>query len=250
MAWYRCGGDPSVLTALQHIVARDTDELSTEHITNVGRYTFYGWSGLKTVNLPQAVSLGYGAFYQCSDITSVSIPNATTIGSYAFYNCGNMTSISMSNVTTIDSDAFYNCGKLSQAIDLPYLTTISSEVFRRCYKITSGNFPIATAVGSSAFQDDGELTILDFGAVTSIGGQAFWSASKLATVIIRTDQVATLGSVNAFSGTPFNNTSSGGILYVPQSLISSYQSANNWSTILGYDNNQILAIEGSPYENI
>ena len=39
-----------------------------------------------------------------------------------------------------------------------------------------------------------------------------------------------------------------GKLYVPSSLISSYQAATNWSTILGYANNQILPIEGSMYE--
>ena len=46
-----------------------------------------------------------------------------------------------------------------------------------------------------------------------------------------------------------DSNGSGGTLYVPQALISTYQSATNWSTILGYANNQILPIEGSIYEN-
>ena len=41
---------------------------------------------------------------------------------------------------------------------------------------------------------------------------------------------------------------SAGTLYVPNDLIASYQSASNWSTILGYTNNQIKKIEGSIYE--
>ena len=35
------------------------------------------------------------------------------------------------------------------------------------------------------------------------------------------------------------------MLYVPNDLISSYQSASNWSTILGYANNQIKSIEST-----
>ena len=59
-----------------------------------------------------------------------------------------------------------------------------------------------------------------------------------------------LGNVSAFTGTPFASGGTGGTLYVPQDLISSYQADTKWSTVLGYNaNNQIKAIEGSPYEN-
>ena len=51
-----------------------------------------------------------------------------------------------------------------------------------------------------------------------------------------------------FSNTPFDNGGTGGALYVPAALISAYQGAANWSTILGYPNNRILPIEGSVYE--
>ena len=52
----------------------------------------------------------------------------------------------------------------------------------------------------------------------------------------------------SFSNTPFDNGGTGGALYVPAALISAYQGAANWSTILGYPNNRILPIEGSAYE--
>ena len=58
-----------------------------------------------------------------------------------------------------------------------------------------------------------------------------------------------MANVNALNNSnPFANGKSGGTLYVPADMISSYQSATNWSTILGYANNQILPIEGSIYE--
>lgn len=50
------------------------------------------------------------------------------------------------------------------------------------------------------------------------------------------------------NGTPFASGGTGGTLYVPNALKSSYQSASNWSTILGYATNSIQAIEGSYYE--
>lgn len=66
--------------------------------------------------------------------------------------------------------------------------------------------------------------------------------------IYRSDAVVPLDNINAFSNTPFASGGSGGTLYVPSALISSYQSATNWSTILGYANNSIAALEGSEFK--
>ena len=58
-----------------------------------------------------------------------------------------------------------------------------------------------------------------------------------------------LVNINAFTNTPFASGKAGGTLYVPSALVSEYQAATNWSTILGYSTNSIAAIEGSEYEN-
>lgn len=81
-----------------------------------------------------------------------------------------------------------------------------------------------------------------------IANGSFNGCAKLAIVVIRTTSVSALGSINAFANTPFASGKAGGTLYVPQALIANYQSATNWSTILGYANNNIQAIEGSIYE--
>jgi len=84
----------------------------------------------------------------------------------------------------------------------------------------------------------------------NINGPYIFQHSKLSTLILRQEtKVAGLSNINSFGYTPFASDGSGGTLYVPSALISSYQSATNWSTILGYANNQILPIEGSQYEN-
>lgn len=77
----------------------------------------------------------------------------------------------------------------------------------------------------------------------------FGQCSKLSVLVIRKNSVVELtGGVNVFISTPFASSGTGGTLYVPQALITDYQAATNWSTIIGYANNQILPIEGSIYE--
>ena len=88
---------------------------------------------------------------------------------------------------------------------------------------------------------------LDCTKTVTIGSYAFFSCSRIKVIILRGD-LSAITNVNALNYTPFASAGSGGTLYVPQSLIASYQSADNWSTFLGYPNNQIKAIEGSIYE--
>ena len=54
-----------------------------------------------------------------------------------------------------------------------------------------------------------------------------------------------LGNINWFSSTPFASGGTGGTIYVPSARLSAYQSATNWSTIIGYANNQIKTIEST-----
>lgn len=104
------------------------------------------------------------------------------------------------------------------------------------------------AVSQNALRGNGGLTLLDFTFTNGSGIQAntFYGDSKIADIIIRGDDVLPLSNINAFSNaTPFRSGGSGGTLWVKESLISSYQAASNWSTILGYTNNQIKSIEST-----
>jgi hypothetical protein len=97
------------------------------------------------------------------------------------------------------------------------------------------------------------LYAFDFlGATTSnknLQQQLFYGCTNFKILIIRSNSMITaLNNINVFTNTPFASGKAGGTLYVPSALISSYQSATNWSTILGYANNSIQAIEGSIYE--
>ena len=103
----------------------------------------------------------------------------------------------------------------------------------------------------NVFRGNSGLTLLDltYTSGNGIGANTFYSDSTFKTLILRSSTVVPLSNTNAFSNaTAFRSGGKGGTLYVPSALISSYESATNWSTILGYTNNQILPIEGSIYE--
>lgn len=104
-----------------------------------------------------------------------------------------------------------------------------------------------SAVSQNAFRGNTGMTTLDFTFSSGNGFQnnAMNGDSNLKTVIIRSSSVMSISAAGVFSGTPFASNGSGGTLYVPADLISSYQGASNWSTILGYANNQIKSIEST-----
>ena len=126
-------------------------------VTNID-YTFSGWNGIKTVNIPSSVtSIGVRAFTGCSNLSTVNIPNSvTTIGDYAFYQCAALTTINIPNsVTTIGDYAFYNSvlslNKLPEGVtSIGECSFATYDVFRNVdFTLPS----TITTIGSNAFID-------------------------------------------------------------------------------------------------
>lgn len=92
------------------------------------------------------------------------------------------------------------------------------------------------------------LYVKDVNAPGNISTSMFATSPNFNTLIIAKNSVVPLQGTSAFANTPFASGGTGGTLWVPSALKSSYLIATNWSTILGYANNQIKAIEGSIYE--
>ena len=110
---------------------------------------------------------------------------------------------------------------------------------------TCANFPLA---------DSPDYEIIDLGTgLSNFNGSSstqwfFSEDAKLHTVILRSTTTPikfAIANINTFQLTPFASGGSGGTLYVPADLISEYQNATNWSTILSYPNNQIKSIEST-----
>lgn len=175
------------------------------------------------------------AFSGYTGITEVTIEGDPYIGLYAFENCPNLETLNTPNLTKLKS-GYYGS---------------STYTFQNCPKLKGVVFPSYSnnGIDSYVFQKCTALTYADFNDLTKLGGADVFSNTGLNVLVIRrTSGVATLQSGNNFTKTPFASDGTGGTLYVPSALISDYQSATNWSTMLGYTNNQILPIEGSYYE--
>ena len=171
-----------------------------------------------------------------------------------------ITSLRGDHVTHISGNTtFKNCSSL-ESVHFPELIQMySSECFSGCASLQMICFPnLGNEAGiryfdGSVFANCSNLEIADLGNLgdgsRGLNSNTFLNCTKLHTLILRkTSQNCGLTNVNAFNGTPFASDGTGGIVYVPQARIESYQAATNWSTILGYENNQILPIEGSIYE--
>lgn len=163
-----------------------------------------------------------------TNLESASYPNATRIGTYAFNECSHLTSINVPNVTLVNTYSFYGCSNLAHISFSPNFNEgLKSYIFGKCVSLSEFDARYCTVIPNNTFNGASTLSVL---------------------ILRKTDGVCTLAGINAFNGTPFASGNAGGTLYVPQDLIESYQSANNWKTILGYPNNQIKKIEGSIYE--
>ena len=171
---------------------------------------FDGCTGLTSVTIPNSVtSIGGNAFYGCSGLTSVTIPNSvTTIGQYAFYGCTGLTSVTIpNNVTSIEDFAFTNCSGMTTVTIPNSVTTIGQYAFYGCTGLTSVTIP---------------------NSVTSIGEYAFHGCTGLTSINSLRVVPPTVGS-NAFSNLQsYGVIMSSACLYVPQTVISAYSSADVW----------------------
>lgn len=205
--------------------------ISGPNVTSIGEYALYYDSGLVSVDFPSLRTVGKGAFGYCSGLVTVSLPNLTDGGETMFNYCTNLVSVNLPKLEYIGNSGnytFLGCSKL-EGIVLPSFTgTLGNGIFRTC----------------------NALEYIDVYSPSKLNSpDNFGASTRLDTIIVRGNRVMALSAIACMANTCFGDGKSGGTLYVPSSMISSYQSASNWSTILAYANNSIEAIEGSQYEN-
>lgn len=165
------------------------------------------------------------------------------------YATGVVPSGSLNISTGISVQVFYRRNNITK------VTQTAGGVQARAFQEATGlQFFIGTGTTyfyAQAFKGCSGLEAVDIGNSYThrFEVENFGQCSSLTVLVIRKNSVVALqGGINVFISTPFASDGTGGTLYVPQALIASYQAATNWSTILGYANNSIHAIEGSIYE--
>lgn len=199
--------------------------VSFETATSISNYAFYSRKGITSVDLTGITSIDKYAFADASNITEMTNADTVlTIATYAFKGCSKLGWLYFPNCTSITTGgyAFYGAGKAGYGVVFPeYVGTTQSEFMR------SSNY-----------------TVCDLGPlVTALGTRHFYNDNIAYNVILRNpNAVVTAADTNRI---PLNANT---VIYVPSSLVESYQTASNWST--AYSRGvQFLPIEGSQYEN-
>ena len=192
------------------IIERTIKEASYDDVEFVNDYAFFGCDYLSSISFPKCKYIGLNAFEYCTSLVSASFPVCTSIGDSAFANCSKLTSANFPVCTSIGRSAFYYCYNLT-SVSFPACAKISNRAFFYCKSLTSASVPACISIFSSAFDRCHNLTSL------------YLTGSSLCT----------LSNSNAFTSTPIGgySTTAGryGSIYVPASLLTSYQTATNWT---------------------
>lgn len=124
---------------------------------------------------------------------------------------GTIESVNDSTITSVGYHAFFGCNSL-ESVYLGACTSIGEYAFYACTSLKTVSLPVCTSIENGALE----------------------ACSSLTSLILSGSTVATLNG--GFEDTPIEDGN--GYIYVPSNLLSSYQSASNWSTYA----DQIVAI--------
>ena len=223
---------------------------NNSHTCNGDEGAFYNCSSLTSVIFEensQLTTIGYSAFVNCSSLTSIEIPNSVTdIGWSAFKGCSSLTSIEIPNSVTWIGGTFKDCSSLATVIIPNSVSSIGSSAFENCSSLTSITIPNSvTEIKESTFKGCTSLSSVTIGySVESIGESAFENCSSL-TNIYMTGIPPKVGDAN-FTYAQYMNTT----LYVPQGLLSKYQSAEVWENFMNIKEYDSTGIEDVNMDNI
>lgn len=183
-------------------------------------------TSLKTVNLPACSRIGQSAFVGCTALTTASFETCTSIASSAFQGCTKLQTLSFPACVSVYWAGFSTCTSLT-TVNLPNCTYLGGRAFQGCTKLADLSLPQCKYIYSSTFQSCKSLATINLPAITMIGSTAFGSCTLLSSLYMTGSNLCTLSGSNAFTGTQITSTS--GAIYVPASMLASYQSATNWT---------------------
>lgn len=156
------------------------------HVTSVMQGAFRGCTGVKSITLPQTVTvIGEYAFAD-SWFQSVTLPKELLkIGEYAFSD-SNLISISIPPKAEIGRRAFENCDALRKVVVKEGIKQIPNYAFLGCLLLKTVELPEGLeSIGESAFRDCTQLVdIILPKTVTKIGKDAFSHCSSLKSIVL------------------------------------------------------------------
>ena len=202
---------------------------------------FYSCPNLSIVSLPNCSNVGDAAFYNCTSLKNVNAPNCTYIGSAAFYKTS-IIAATFPKCKSIDYDAFNSCQSLFVA-DFSACETIWTNAFANCNALELTTFDNCLNIGYEAFASCTRLSTIRLPKIKCISTGAFYNCLSLQTLSLPGSEYCIMQDSNALSGTKIANGT--GSIYVPASMLSTYQTMNYWS----YYSERFAAIPGTEVAN-
>lgn len=190
--------------AYNAIALRTLDLSKNTNLRRVKEQALYKCSGLESVILPPTIETIEGdAFHDCPKLASINIPNGvTSIGSYAFAGDLQLTEIALpQSVKTIGKNAFAATGLRS--LTLPEgISVVAENICFNCKSLTSLTLPSTTS---------------------NISYRAFSYCEALTEIYCKATTPPALEQY-AFESVVANRK-----IYVPNSSIEAYKTAEGWS---------------------
>lgn len=210
-------------------IANTLTEYSNDELTTLPTYAFYECTSIITASFPNVTTVKEEAFSKCSNLETVDLSSCKTLGANAFYNCKKLKNITLGEISRLERQIFYGCAIESFESNSAGLI-YNDGIFSNCTSLKRVSLPnINNVSGGMVFYNCTSLTEVDFGSANNIYPQTFYGCTALESITLRGLTMAVLKNINAFdncSGRTIN-------VYVPESLIETYQSDETWSAVTG-----------------
>ena len=159
--------------------------------------------------------------------------NASFVMSSAFSNNMTIQEVNFPEASLVGAGAFWTCQNL-KSVRMQLLQRTHISAFAKCYQLESVYVPNLESAGNYTFYQCSKLQAIELPKITTLPSYCFAECHSLISLYLLGDAVVSLTSTTTFNGTPIVSTSytgTYGSIYVPSSLLTTYQSANRWSSI-------------------
>lgn len=131
--------------------------LNLEDGITVSKYAFIGNQDIKSL-VVGAVTIGNYAFQE-SGVETIDVGNATSIGAHAFDKCDNLTSINLKGtVDCLNTQTFYMCDSLINVTIPNNIIEIGNCCFQACYSLATARIGNGVTKITNAFANCNALT--------------------------------------------------------------------------------------------